>query len=666
MATNIGPKIGIDGEAEYRRQINNIIQQAKTLDSEMRSVTSTFSKNTTEQTKAAKTSGILQKQVENQRQRVAELEKMLQKSSEATGENSTATLKWKEAVNNAQAELNRMEKELSGVDDAFDDAGKGAASFGDVLRANVLAKAIYDGIKKLGSAIKDMAHDFIDSAAQVKAETSQFEQTFGEFGDDARAAIGAVANESNILETRLNTLGAGIYAFARSSGGDATESLDLMQTALQATADSAAYYDKSLEETAETLQSFLKGNFANDAALGVSATETTRNAKAMELFGQKYNDLSEIQKQQTLLKMVVDAQKLSGAFGQASREAYGWENVQGNLNETWRQFQARVGTPILEQLIPIIQQITEGFTEWQASVDWEAFGAGIENFVSTIIENGDMIISIITGIAAGFAAWNIVSLIQGVVTSIKAFQAANQGASIAQWALNAAMNANPIGIVITAVAAMATAIITLWHTNEDFRNGVIDAWNSVKETINTVVKGAISAFNNMKSSIQTTVSNVKTSIVNGFQSAVSYIKSLPSQAVSWGRDMIQGFVNGVKAKMNALIDSVRSMANKVRSLLHFTRPDEGPLRDYETWMPHFIQGMAKGVKDNAYLLENAVSSMAGNIAVTMPTAPNARQTNLGGVNITVYGAEGQDIGALADEIMWRMQNAVQRREAVYA
>ena len=117
----------------------------------------------------------------------------------------------------------------------------------------------------------------------------------------------------------MNTLGAQIYAFARSSGGDATESMDLMETALQATADAAAYYDRSLEETAESLQSFLKGNYANDAALGLSCTETTRNAAATELFGKKFSELTEIQKQQTLLKMVTDSQKLSGAMGQAAQ-----------------------------------------------------------------------------------------------------------------------------------------------------------------------------------------------------------------------------------------------------------------------------------------------------------------------------------------------------------
>lgn len=229
---------------------------------------------------------------------------------------------------------------------------------GDILKANVLSQAIVSGVKVLAGAVRDMAGDFIESAANVQAEASQFTQTFGDMGDTASAAIGRVASSSGILDTRLNTLGSQIYVFARASGGDAAESMSLMETALQATADSAAYYDRSLEDTADSLQSFLKGNYENDAALGLSATETTRNAAAMDKFSKKFNDLTEIQKQQTLLQMVVDAQKLSGAMGQVSREADGWENVQGNLNESWRQFMAAAGTPALQAVIPVIQSVT--------------------------------------------------------------------------------------------------------------------------------------------------------------------------------------------------------------------------------------------------------------------------------------------------------------------
>ena len=208
--------------------------------------------------------------------------------------------------------------------------------------------------------IKDFGVACVENAAEVKAANSQFEQTFGELQNKAGAAIDKIAEKSGILATRLNGTATSIYAFAKSSGADSAEAMELMEISLQAAADSAAYYDTSLEQAGETLMSFLKGNFANDAALGVSCTEFTRNAKAAELFGKKYNELSEIQKQQTLLKMVTDSQELSGAMGQAEREADGFENVMGNLKESWKKFQAAVGMPALKLVVPIIQKATTG------------------------------------------------------------------------------------------------------------------------------------------------------------------------------------------------------------------------------------------------------------------------------------------------------------------
>ena len=198
----------------------------------------------------------------------------------------------------------------------------------------------------------------IESAAGVNAANSQLEQTFGSLQDKAETAMKAVAKESGIVETRLQGVGTSIYAFAKTSGMDSQTALSMMQEALQVTADSAAYYDRSLEETAESLKSFLKGNYANDAALGISCTETTRNIAANKLYGKSFQDLSEAQKQLTLLQMVKDANQLSGALGQASRESDGWENVTGNLKKAWKQFLAVVGQPVLQVATQIVKNLS--------------------------------------------------------------------------------------------------------------------------------------------------------------------------------------------------------------------------------------------------------------------------------------------------------------------
>lgn len=489
----------------------------------------------------------------------------------------------------------------SGVDKGLGRAKEKALSFGDVLKANVLSGAIVNGFQKLSGAVKNMSGQFIESAANVKAETSAFEQTFGTLGDEASAAIGRVANESGILQTRLNTLGSKIYAFARSSGGDTTESMSLMERALKAAADSAAYYDTSVEQATETLQSFLKGNFANDAALGLSATETTRNAAAMELFGQKYNDLSEIQKQETLLKMVEDSQRLSGAMGQAAREADGWENVLGNLKETWRQFQANAGAPFLESLIPIIQKITTAFQGWINSVDWDTFTANITGFVNTVLDNGDTIISVIAGIATGFVAWNVASIIQGVVGAIKAFQAANEGATVAQATLNLVMNANPIGIVITAVAALAASVIALWHTNDDFRNAVISAWEKIKDTISNAV-----------ASIKTFFTET---IPNAGRTAVKWFQSIPDQMRDVGRNLLMGLWNGISDKVAWLKGKVSGVVDRIKSW--FTGKNGFDEHSPSKWSngvaKYVMQGMADGFENGLPSLMDSVGGVTDRI-----------------------------------------------------
>lgn len=730
MAVNIGPKIGIDGEAQFRKELNNIIQQSKTLASEMKAVTSAFDKNDNSQEKLAAQSAVLTKQIETQEQRIEQLKKGLAASAKEFGEADTRTQKWKQAVNDATSELNNMRSNLKGLDtsvddtaDSLDDAADSALSFGDVLKANVLSQAIVNGVKELASAFKDFAVSAIESAADVKAQVAQFEQTFGDLADTAREKMNSVAEATGIVPTRLQSAFSQFYAYARSSGMESAQALQFAEKASYAAADAAAYYDRSLEEATEQVLAYTKGNFANDAALGFASTEATRTAQAMKSLGKEYKDLDVTagETTQVLLDQIIASQNLSGAAGQASREMDGWENVQGNLNETWKQFQARVGTPVLENLIPIIQNITSEFENWMNNVDWDAFGKNIDNFVNAIIDYGPVIISTLSGIAAGFVAWNIASLISGISGIVSGAKNMADVFPLVAKAMQA-LSANPIGAVITLVATLATTIITLWNTNEEFRNGVIEIWDRIKEGIGNAVDGIVhfftvtvpqafnkvldfvktnwqglllllvnpfagafkllydnfegfrnavnnlverikTAFINMKDGISNTVRNIKDAIVNGFQAAVDFITSLPGNAVQWGRDFIQGLVDGIISMASRVVDAVKGIANTITSWLHFSRPDVGPLRDYETWMPDMVQGMAEGIRANAYKLENAVASMAGGISVNVNGKAGA--SNMGGVYITVNGAPGQDENRLADIIMLKIQNATARREAVW-
>lgn len=652
MAYDVGVKIGVEGEKTFQSAVRGVNAQLKNLSAEMKAAMASFDKADQSEAKlaaqnavlaksmdAAKSKiGILRTEYEKQKSVLAELATALENAKSQFGDQSEEAIKAQNAynkqakavndlgtqLNNATADLRTMERQSADneramremadaasnagdglsdtadaaneVSDSLDDAGDKAATFGDVFRANILSDVIIEGVKTIARTIKDMAGDFVSAAAEIKAETSQFAQTFGDMGDQAEEAIGRVAGASGILDTRLNTVGTQIYAFARASGGTASESLSLMETALQATADSAAYYDRSLEDTADSLQSFLKGNYENDAALGLSATETTRNAAAMELFGKKFNDLSEIQKQQTLLKMVVDAQKLSGAMGQASREADGWENVQGNLNEAWRQFMAAAGKPFLENITPVVQDVTRSLQELTSGIDWEAFSRAVSDAFGTalsvvrdvaewILANGSSVAAAIAGIAAAIATIRIGSIVAGLPAALSAISGVVPAISAAISAIG-----GPITLVIAAIAAVTAGITVLWNTNEDFRDAVIGAWESVKSAAASIWGGISSFFtstlpnalntalqkvkdwgNGVRAFVAQTIPAVINSVAQWFAQLPGKIWEQLTIAVErvkqWGAQTLESARTAASNTINAIVTTIQQLPGRIWTIL---------------------------------------------------------------------------------------------------
>jgi hypothetical protein len=198
-----------------------------------------------------------------------------------------------------------------------------------------------------------------EAAANAEALESRFTQVFGNMEEQASKTLNGIAKETGVVAGRMKGSFVQIAAFAKTSGMNTADSLDLSDRAMRAVADSAAFYDRSLEDVTGSLQSFLKGNYANDAALGLSATETTRNAAANALYGKSFKDLAEDQKQLTLLQMVEDANKLSGALGQASRESDTWGNRLGNLKQSLKDLQVAAGSAFLKPAIQVLKLISQ-------------------------------------------------------------------------------------------------------------------------------------------------------------------------------------------------------------------------------------------------------------------------------------------------------------------
>lgn len=391
---NIGPKIGIEGEGQFRAQISRINSEYRSMDSYLKTLDKSMAQSGKSQEALAAKGNVLRQQLALQEQRFEALAEVLARAKEKYGENSQEVMRYEGAlldVKNTQAQLTReledtegeMRRLAAGIDDVGDSADSAepkVLSFGDLLKAGLASGAILNGLERAGDMIVDIGREAIDAAADVKAANAQFSQTFGDLESTATKALQAVSRETGIATTRLQGGYTALYAFTKSVGGDSETALNIAQRALTAAADSAAYYDRTMEDATETLQSFLKGNYANDAALGIAATETTRNAKANELYAKSFKELSEAQKVDVLLAMVEAGNQASGAMGQAAREADSWANVTGELNEAWRQLLAQLGGPILSGLTPMIQGLTSALNGMTAQTSFDILGQEITDF----------------------------------------------------------------------------------------------------------------------------------------------------------------------------------------------------------------------------------------------------------------------------------------------
>ena len=107
---------------------------------------------------------------------------------------------------------------------------------------------------------------------------------------------------------------------------------------------------------------------------------------------------------------------------------------------------------------------------------------------------------------------------------------------------------------------------------------------------------------------------------------------MPEKALQWGSDFIDGLVKGITSSVGGVVDAVKGVGEKIKSFLHFSVPDKGPLTEYESWMPDFMAGLGRGIEDNEDMVLDKIRSLAGGIKMLM-TAANATIP-------TVMGAAG--------------------------
>lgn len=414
----------------------------------------------------------------------------------------------------------------------------------------------------------------IEAGAEAEAMSSQFTQVFGSMEGEAQKSLTSIANQTGVMENRMKGSYTQIASFAKVSGMDTASALSLTERAMIAVADSSAFYDRSLEETTESLQSFLKGNYANDAQLGLSCTETTRNAKANELYGKSFKDLDEAQKQLTLLAMVEDANRLSGALGQASRESDTWTNQLGNLQQAWTDFQAEIGKEILPIAVGVLTTLVDVVN--QAKAGFSELTTWVQNHSTALEIMGAIVGVITTAIIAYTVAQNMASIVIGV------WSAGMTVASVATSAFGAVMAfiTSPITLVVVAITALIAIIVLCVKHWDEIKAKALEVWESISKTVSETVEKITGFINSLKEKLSKKWEEIKTGATNIWNSIKSTISGI------WN-----GIVSGITEKVSNIKKNITDGFNQAKSTV------EGVFDSIKKAITDKIDGAKKGVSD---------------------------------------------------------------------
>ena len=311
------------------------------------------------------------------------------------------------------------------------------------------------------------------------------------------------------------------------------------------------------------------------------------------------------------------------------------EGIKNAVSAAWNWIKETIGG--------VMQSIWDTITSIWTSI-YETISPLLEAF-QYLFETIFQAIQILIGMAMDWisekisAAWNaIVEFLTPILTAIHDFFQTIWTAicNVVSTAMSAIQNVistvwNAISSAVASVlSAIGNVVSTAWNNIKSvistvmsaIGNVVSTAWNNIKNSISTVmntIKTTVtSIWTNIKTAVGNTINGIVTTIQNGFNNAVNFIRNLASQAYTWGRDIIMGIVNGIKSAISAVANAVRSVADTIRSWLHFSVPDVGPLTDYESWMPDFMGGLAKGIEKSRGLVQKAI----GDVSADMVVSPN--------------------------------------------
>ena len=573
-----------------------------------------------------------------------------------------------------------MGNKVKAVGDKISGVGRNLTNLGKSMTTTLTLPIV-----AAGTASVKAASDYDENLNKIDVAFNDSADTVKEWAKTATTQFGL--SENAALEA------AALFGDMGTSMGMTDEEAAQMATTLTGLAgDLSSFKNIGVDQAMTALKSVFTGETESLKNLGVVMTQTNLEEFAART-GRVYKEMSQAEKVALRYEYVLESTK--NAQGDYARTSDGTANSIRTMQASAENLAVVFGQEVLPYITPLIQGLTQLINEF-ASLDDET-KKNIVTALGVIAAAGPIITVIGT----------IITTVGGVVSAVGALSSAFGAISAAAPAIGTALAAigaaltGPIGIIaaiIAALVALGVAIYANWDKIKAFCADVADGWkrfkadtvarwNEVKQNIsdrvaairqnvidkfNAMKTSALNAFTNLKNGIQEKVGAIKQAIVDKIGAAMDFIKGLPQKALQWGKDLIGNFIDGIRGKVDAAGDAAGWIADKVASFLHFSEPDEGPLKDFHTFAPDMVDLFIKGISQTLPALDRAADAMAGVIANdAVPTIQNGNgsamsKTVNAPISINVYGAQGQDVNALADIIQQKMNRAVINQKAVFA
>ena len=536
------------------------------------------------------------------------------------------TINYADAVNNIEkvsksakdtAEtLENVDKKADSAGDSVEDAGQAAknADSGFTTWKATLANLASTAITKVISGCTQLAEKMADVTKSAVGHYAEYEQLVGGvetlFKDSSGKLIGYAEKAYKTAGMSSNQYMDTATSFAASLiqglGGDTAKAVELTNLAITDMSDNANKMGTDIGSIQDAYQGFAKQNYTmlDNLKLGYGGTqsEMIRLINDSGILGEKIDSLDNVTFDQ-MIEAIHKVQDNLGITGTTALEA--GTTISGSWSSVQALFE-NILTKVGSKLAPTVMGFLQQLSDWMETIDWDAFATsvgdalqrvfdwiqkidfttffekgmdGVENFLEKLgglIEDVPKIIQtfkdwspLIAGVAAGFVtlkvAMAISSLISAITTAWTAYKTANEGATIAQWLFNAALNANPIVLIVTLIAGLVVALITLWNTNDGFREAVTNAWEKIKEVFGTVIEAIkgfftglvnvisqvwntiVTAVSGAVDSIAQTVNNVFNVIVNTVSSVWETIKNIVTVGIMLIAEIISAYIQIVTA-----------------------------------------------------------------------------------------------------------------------